>query len=253
MSFGICALSVIPCRAEGNDRAEIVTQLLFGEQYKVLEVQEKWVHIETILDQYQAWICIKQHSPISDTEFEKISQSSHPRSADLISFVSHNEENINITLGALLTNLKDGTLNWGKGQFSFNGAISENTTDQVEKYAMMYLNTPYLWGGRSPFGIDCSGFTQVVFQLCGIQLPRDAYQQAEIGETIGFVQNTRLGDLAYFDNAEGRITHVGLLLDNQKIIHASGKVRIDKLDHNGIFNEETGKYTHQLRIIKRIF
>ena len=118
--------------------------------------------------------------------------------------------------------------------------------------AYTFINAPYLWGGRSPLGIDCSGFTQVVYKLAGQKLQRDAYQQADQGITLGFIEEAEAGDLAFFDNDEGKIIHVGILLGQGKIIHASGKVRIDRIDHQGIFNEETGKYSHKLRIIKRI-
>jgi len=117
---------------------------------------------------------------------------------------------------------------------------------------MMYLNAPYLWGGRSPFGIDCSGFTQVIYKLNGFKLPRDASQQATIGETLSFIEESESGDLAFFDNEEGNIIHVGIMLENNNIIHASGKVRIDKIDHQGIFNSETNTYSHRLRLIKKI-
>ena len=107
-----------------------------------------------------------------------------------------------------------------------------------------------MWGGRSVFGIDCSGFVQQVYAYFNIQLPRDAYQQAGMGKDIGFLAETICGDLAYFDNKEGKITHVGIMLDAQTIIHASGRVRIDYIDQAGILNKETGERTHQLRIVK---
>ena len=116
----------------------------------------------------------------------------------------------------------------------------------------MYLNAPYLWGGKTPFGIDCSGFTQMVYKLNGFALPRDAYQQAEIGETLSFVEEAEPGDLAFFDDDEGNIIHVGMVLEQGTIIHASGKVRIDALDHQGIYNKELKNYSHKLRLIKKI-
>ncbi|HRG90423.1 MAG TPA: C40 family peptidase, partial [Chitinophagales bacterium] len=122
-----------------------------------------------------------------------------------------------------------------------------------ERVAMRYLNAPYLWGGRSPFGIDCSGFTQVVFKFADVQLMRDAYQQAEQGAMVNFVEESQPGDLAFFSNDNGKIIHVGIVLKDQRIIHSSGKVRIDRLDHFGIYNADTKKYSHQLKVIKRFF
>jgi len=109
-----------------------------------------------------------------------------------------------------------------------------------------------LWGGRSPFGIDCSGFTQMVYKLCGMPLKRDAWMQAEQGQDIHLLDETQPGDLAFFDNEEGRIIHVGILTTKNRIIHASGKVRLDSIDHQGIFNSETKRYTHNLRLLKRL-
>ena len=120
------------------------------------------------------------------------------------------------------------------------------------KNAFYFLNSPYLWGGRTPFGIDCSGFVQIAARLSGISLPRDTQEQAEEGEIINLISEAKPGDLAFFDNIDGRIIHVGIILENGQIIHASGKVRIDTIDHQGIFNEESKKYSHQLRVIKRI-
>jgi gamma-D-glutamyl-L-lysine dipeptidyl-peptidase len=123
--------------------------------------------------------------------------------------------------------------------------------ENINDVASQYLDVSYLWGGKSLSGIDCSGFCQQVFKQFGIKLPRDAYQQAELGEVVGFLQEVECGDLAFFDNEEGRITHVGMMLNIHEIIHSSGKVRIDKIDHQGIINSETGARTHKLRIIKR--
>ena len=146
-------------------------------------------------------------------------------------------------------------MSFGGNAYTFEGQSTDSRkviSGNIVTQAQIFLNAPYLWGGRSPFGIDCSGFTQLVYKLCGIQLKRDANQQAEQGETITFLQESKAGDLAFFENSDGRIVHVGIILDNNKIIHASGKVRIDKIDHQGIFNEEKKNYSHNLRLIKRI-
>lgn len=127
----------------------------------------------------------------------------------------------------------------------------ELTAENIRGVAMQYLDVPYIWGGKSKCGIDCSGFAQQVYKTFGIKLPRDSYQQAELGEMVGFLMEVQTGDLAFFDNEEGRITHVGIMLSHDEIIHASGKVRIDKIDNQGIINAETGARTHRLRIIKR--
>ena len=138
--------------------------------------------------------------------------------------------------------------------YRFDGLTTAGFTkkEKLAENALMYLNAPYLWGGRSPLGIDCSGFTQMVYRLQGVDLPRDAYQQAEVGTTLSFVEESEAGDLAFFDNNEERITHVGIILENNHIIHASGKVRIDRIDQQGIFNKELGTHTHKLRLIKSI-
>jgi cell wall-associated NlpC family hydrolase len=140
-------------------------------------------------------------------------------------------------------------------RFKFIGISStsgENTSEQVPEFALHFLDAPYLWGGRSIFGIDCSGLTNVVFKMAGIHLRRDAWQQSEQGILVSFIDEARPGDLAFFNNEEGKIVHTGIILDQKKIIHASGRVRIDTLDHYGIFNEEQKRYTHQLRLIKRM-
>ena len=157
--------------------------------------------------------------------------------------------------GAPLPRYNNKKFKIGETEYSFDGTVRLSTTPDkkmIIENAYMYINSPYLWGGRSPFGIDCSGFTQVVYKLCGIRLKRDASQQAEQGTTIKSLEESTPGDLAFFANGTEKITHVGILLPQHKIIHASGKVRVDKIDPQGIFNEDKNTYTHNLRLIKRI-
>ena len=254
MSYGICILSIVPCRAEGNDRSEMVTQLLFGEIYEVIEEEEKWIKIKTALDDYECWICRKQFFEISSEEYENYKLNDFPKCVELVSSVKNLKEEItNITIGSSLPFYGKGRFNIRNENFAYSGTINEVDSKNIIRYAMLYLNTPYLWGGRSPFGIDCSGFSQIVYSLCGYKIPRDAYQQAEEGFNVEFVELTEKGDLAFFDNEDGKITHVGIVTDPGKIIHASGKVRVDSLDQQGIFDSDLGKYTHKLRIIKRLF
>lgn len=256
--FGICNLSIVPCRKEPSDRSEMVSQLLFGEHFEVLEIQGSWCRIRNDYDGYESWIDKKQFLPIAEPTATILSSSPVYCSNELIQVISDTRTStlFPIVLGSTLPNFDNGDCLVENSGFSYDGAYIEGqlpfTKNGVVELAMMYLNAPYLWGGRSPLGIDCSGFTQMVYKLNGIRLKRDAYQQAEQGETLSFVEEAEAGDLAFFDNDEGRIVHVGIVMDNNKIIHASGKVRIDGFDHHGIFNAEKRDYSHRLRLLKRI-
>ncbi len=256
--FGICNLSVVPCRAEASNRSEMVTQLLFGECFKIVEETSSWTKIKIAWDGYECWIETKQFLPISGASYMEIEKSKSVISFELVQVVasSNTSQIIPILLGSTLPNFSGKTFSFEKNYFTYDGLTTENaiprTRTAIIENAYLYLNAPYLWGGRNPFGIDCSGFTQAVFKLNGIKLKRDAFQQAESGETLSFLEEAEEGDLAFFDNEEGKIIHVGIILKENRIIHASGKVRIDSLDHEGIFNSDSQKYSHRLRLIKRI-
>jgi len=240
--IGCITMPLVPGRKDPSDKSEMVTQLLFGESYRVLETEKNWILINNEADGYECWIDRKQHTPIE--EALKFSE----RVGAVMGEVLENGSGKYLPMGALV---ERESFRIGKKAYDYKGEIA-NSSSSPAKLAMKFLGAPYLWGGKSIFGIDCSGFVQVVFACCGIRMPRDAYQQAEVGESVDFVDTTVPGDIAYFDNEEGRITHVGIILDGDKIIHASGSVRIDTLDHQGIFNRDEHSYTHQLRIIKRL-
>lgn len=241
------SVAVAPVRQEPSDKAEQVTQFLFHESIAVLEKQERWSLVRADVDGYEGWIDNKQYQSSETPAGEQLFV--HTRSSCLASpssmlWVPHGT--------ALVVDSKGYTLNGYRVSDSDLGPALPIDGSQLIETARLYLNTPYLWGGRSIWGIDCSGFVQQVFRVSGVALPRDASQQATQGENIDLIAATQAGDLAFFDNDEGRITHVGLLLDPQHIIHASGEVRIDRVDHLGIFHEARGLYTHKLRLIKRM-
>lgn len=256
MSFGICILSIIPCRKEPASTSEMVTQLLFGETYSVIEEKEDWIKIKTHFDNYPCWISIKQHQYISSSDMNNLS--SNILNSEFVQII-HNKTTklaFPITIGATLPNLKNNQSFFGSQEFYFDGLTSDfkqkKSAEEIKQTAFLFLNAPYLWGGRSPFGIDCSGFTQLIFKLNGHTLPRDASQQVELGTPLSFVEEAEVGDLAFFDNEQGSIVHVGLIIGPNEIIHASGSVRVDKFDHYGIFHSDTKKYSHMLRVIKRV-
>lgn len=254
MEYGICQLGIVPARAEASDKAEIVTQLLFGEHFQVLEQHEKWLRIKTHHDNYEAWICQKQWQEITHEDYDNLSINEFPVVADQWGHATNIEtgESVPVSAGAILPYYQNGRCRLRNVEYKFEGSIATKKAADLERYAKSFLNTPYLWGGRGPLGIDCSGFAQLVFRLTGRSLPRDAYQQAELGDTIQFTELAECGDLVFFDNEEGRINHVAIVLQPGFAIHASGKVRIDQLDHQGLFATDQQKYTHKLRIIKRI-
>lgn len=253
--FGICNLSIVPCRKEPSDASEMVTQLLFGEHFEIIEEQKKWSKIHIAHDKYECWIGNKQFQKISDAFTKSLHKDHLPLTADLLQIATGPENNVfPLLLGSTLPYFRAGNFNLESKEYSYSGEIAEpkESREQIVENAFLYLNAPYLWGGRSPFGIDCSGLTQMAYRLSGLPLKRDAWQQAEQGITLSFLEEAQEGDLAFFDNEEGRIIHVGIILKDNFIIHASGKVRIDPIDHYGIFNTETKTYSHQLRLLKSL-
>lgn len=249
MRYGICPISIAPLRAEPSDASEMVSQVLYGEYFKIIDSRKKWVRIRLAHDNYEGWLDAKQFIEIEADQYHEIHDDTKMYAQDLISHLSHTDETLStITIGAQISTaqiLADNYSHQGK-EFSLDrDAIIEN--------ALLLLNAPYLWGGRSPLGIDCSGFTQLVYRMSGYHLLRDASQQATQGEVLSFIEEATQGDLAFFDNSEGAITHVGIIMNDNYIIHAHGKVRIDRLDQSGIFNVEKHEHTHKLRVIKKIF
>jgi len=256
MEYGICNLNSIPLRHEASDASEMVSQILFGEHFTVLEIKKQWLYVKLAFDGYRGWIDSKQVTEISKENFELLQHATPYFLKELINFITTSDEKlIPLSIGATLPNYKDNHFNINDDFFRIKAKVAAYKLNKkaVIETAFMYLDAPYLWGGKTPFGIDCSGFTQMVYKMNGYKLFRDASQQAKQGEVLSFIEESEPGDLAFFDNNEGNITHVGIILANNYIIHASGKVRLDRLDQSGIYNEETNRHTHKLRMIKRMF
>ncbi len=251
--FGICNLSVIPLRIEPSDRSEIVSQILFGEHFIIIEKDKQWSKVKLHYDNYEGWIDTKQYQSISNESYELLCSEAIILNGDLVEYITVPDNSlIPITLGASLAFLNYAEVNTQNYYFEGLKTSGIKAKSNLVATAFLYLNTPYLWGGKSPFGIDCSGFTQMVYKLNGYSLLRDASQQATQGDVLSFIEESEPGDLAFFDNEEGKIIHVGIILENNYIIHASGKVRVDRLDHLGIYNSEQNRHTHRLRVIKKI-
>lgn len=249
MQYGICHLSIVPIRSLADDTGEMISQIMYGEHFKVLEYRKKWSKIRMAFDRYEGWVSNQQFLPISEEIYKEIDSIKNLCiSSELVSFV---ESEPNMLMPILLgsTIVQHPILN-----HQFDGPYTRGQQDkkQLIPTALHYLNAPYLWGGKTVFGIDCSGLTQMVYKINGYSLLRDCRQQSAQGEALSFIEESEPGDLAFFDNNEGIINHVGIIMENNYIIHANGKVRIDRIDHTGIFNTETKNYTHSLRVIKKI-
>ena len=268
MEYGICLQSVVPVRAEPSHRSEMVTQVLFGELYRVEAIENSWCRIVPAYDNYDGWIDLLQTNIIDEQEYMRLAGAETTVAIDLVQLLSldSGKSMKPVVIGSSLPAFSNQRICIGEDIYCYEGTVSESplnslstipqnilmTRQQLMEDAMLYINAPYLWGGRSPFGIDCSGFVQMVYKLQGLKLLRDASQQATQGEVISLLAEAAPGDLAFFDDAEGNINHVGMITDRQRIIHCSGQVRIDALDHEGIYNEKLQRYTHKLRLIKRI-
>jgi gamma-D-glutamyl-L-lysine dipeptidyl-peptidase len=250
MSDAICIVPVANIRLMPDHRAEMTSQLLFGEALKVHHLDKNgWAQAESLADGYKGYCRINQIMTV-----DKPVQERYEYAGEWVNEIMLNDAKLMIPFGSNLSVLHETipgcSLSFNGNVYSAaNAAISP---EGIMKVAAVFLNTAYLWGGKSVFGIDCSGFVQSVFKMFKKVLPRDANSQVSEGEGIGFLAEARCGDLAFFDDENGEIIHVGILINDEQIIHSSGNVRIDRIDNEGIINSSTKKRTHHLRIIKRI-
>lgn len=256
--FGVCDLTLVPMRATPAHRAEMVSQLLFGETFEVLKQEKDWLKIKAVFDGYQGWVHSIQILPVDERNFIKINQNNLYFSLERAQTARSVYKEQTILLGSPLPFYDNKEFSFFDNKYHFGGKVvnlldNEPTGESIKALALRFLNVPYLWGGRTPMGVDCSGFVQTVFKLHNIRLPRDSSQQAQIGVSVPDISKARTGDLAFFTNEYGKIAHVGILLNHTQIIHASGKVRLDSIDQNGIYNNKRSTYTHQLKEIRRFF
>ena len=246
MKYGICHLGVVPLRKENDHKSELVSQLLYGDAFKIIDQRKDWYKVRLLWDAYEGWVTQNQTVLIEQEQYNALQQKDFRCTQNLIDFIHLNKQEIfPVPLGSDLRGLS--LLNHS---IEGNNEAQALSKEKLIKTAYKFLHAPYLWGGKTPMGIDCSGFTQMVYKIHGFPLKRDAWQQAQQGTTLSFIDESEPGDLAFFDNKEGAIIHVGILLQNHFIIHAHGKVRIDRIDQTGIFNVEKQTHSHKLRLIK---
>jgi len=250
MQYGLGHLSIVPIRLAKDTTAEMVSQLLYGDHFKIKEERKYWSRIQVVFDGFEGWVQNNQITKITEEDFLKISSEKQPiLNPDFLIYATKNlNELIPIVLGSRvdIAPMLNHSLEVGPNQ------IMPSTKSHLIPSALLYLNAPYLSGGRTPFGIDASGLTQMVYKINGHRLRRTTTEQATQGDALSFIEESEPGDLAFFDNSEGTIDHVGIILKDNHIIHADGLVRIDRLDHTGIFNTEKRKYSHSLRVIKKL-
>lgn len=257
IDYGVCRLSIVPVRKDPTNRSELTTQLLFGDDYEVSEKSSdrKWLKIRVNFDHYEGWIDYRQHHSITKEYFEYINRADFKITTDITASILYNKIPLYVVMGSIIP-ISAAELFRMEEQFAFNGEAKslgqKREFDFLRNIAVKYLHVPYLWGGKSPFGIDCSAFVQMVFKLAGYKLFRDAWQQASQGKSIKSFSDVQMGDVAFFRNTENKIIHTGIIIGDNKIIHASGRVRIDYFNEEGILNVETKNYSHAFSHVRRI-
>ena len=253
MEYAVVAVPAAPIRKKPRHQREMISQLLFGEAVQVIKVKDKlWVKVRSLHDNYAGWMTRTLLKEVNENDAK---QEYNFVTTDMVNTILVADQKINIPIASSLPFLQEGKGRLNDLEYSFTGNYFNRKkmqpgAEMVQHLTTQWLNAPYMWGGRTIFGVDCSGFVQVIYKMMGLDLNRDAWQQAQQGKTVKKLKEAVCGDLAFFDDKE-EIVHVGILLNSERIIHASGKVRIDSIDKKGIINGDTGKRTHELRSIKR--
>jgi len=255
---GIITLSLVPLRESDSERSEMGSQLLFGERVEIIELRDRWLFVRNLSDNYTGWVDRKMIQILTVEEEIQLASTRYRCVQIPLSVCDKTTSNEKMFLpgGSKVPASANGEFSIRENKYQIAGADicspEKVTGNKLVQLATQYLNAPYLWGGKSIMGIDCSGFVQIIYAMCDIQLPRDADKQVDCGGVIDFLSEAQAGDLAFFENAERKITHVGLLLNSSQLIHASGWVKIETIDSQGIISSQSGAYTHTLRLIKRL-
>lgn len=259
MAFGIADLSIVPVRKEQSERSEMISQILFGELFEILEITDKWLLVRLQVDDTEGWISRNMYLPVTEEYAARYTEEQPMLTTEVFNIVRKEGDYGNklIVAGSVLPFFEAEKQHFSIGEDSYTLVTKprnvgmDSLRELIIEYALKYYNAPYLWGGRSPYGIDCSGLVQMAYRMAEMKLPRTVTEQVNCGQNFSFIEEALPGDLAFFGD-ETDVTHVGILWEQNRIIHASGRVRVDRVDHQGIFNEELKRYTHNLKVIKRM-